>query len=357
MPGPRGTHRHPAQDDPVSVNRVIAAGRLDGLEDVGLSGPSVAVLDAAQRVELEVPSVRGILSGGFGVVESAHESEFAHPRRPAAAVQHDVQAQRPGRVVPRRDDHAERLHRAVHRGDETADNAALLAGPWRPARLQVRDPRPARLERPRQDRDVGRRELGVVSECPGDALGVDLGIGEAVGLHAGRSPFVDSQSDQALGQFSQAALELLPLIRIEERPCVISQGRDGPRHEPSGECPGPSCNSHAPSLPRKGRPRSSRRPIVGRRRPERKRWTGKDTAPTLRIQCSLSGVRFWEGEPPGESSDNTARTEPRPPRITNGHFRMSNSRNVRADLGGAGGKRNGDDAVSLGRLAAGRVGR
>ena len=30
-------------------------------------------------------------------------------------------------------------------------------------------------------------------------------------------------------------------------------------------------------------------------------------------------ARFWEGEPPGEPRHHLARTEPRPPGITQGH--------------------------------------
>ena len=64
VPGPRGPHRHAAQHDPVAVDVVVAADGLDRLEDVGLAGPAVAVLDPAQRVQLDVVPVGGVRRPG-----------------------------------------------------------------------------------------------------------------------------------------------------------------------------------------------------------------------------------------------------------------------------------------------------
>ena len=146
VPGARGAHRHAAQDDPVAVDVVIAADGLDRLEDVGLAGPAVAVLDAAQRMQLDVVLLGGGLAVVVAVVEAAHEAQLAHADRLAAAVQHHVEPDRLARVVLRRDDHAVGLHRAVHRGDEGADDLALLLGPRAACRLPA--PRPARCRAP-----------------------------------------------------------------------------------------------------------------------------------------------------------------------------------------------------------------
>ena len=180
VPGPGGPHRHPAQDDPVAVDGVVAAGGLDRLEDVGLAGPAVAVLDPAQRVQLDVVPVGGVRGGAVPLVEASEEPELAHPHRPAAAVEHDVEPHGPVPVVLRRHDHGVGLDRAVHRRDEAADDLALLPGPGRLAGLEGRDPAPAPFERRSQELQVGRREGRVVSQGPGDALGKHLRIGEAV---------------------------------------------------------------------------------------------------------------------------------------------------------------------------------
>ena len=125
----------------VAVDGVVAAGGLDRLEDVGLAGPAVAVLDAAQRVELDVVPVGGVHAGAIALVEAAHEPELAHPDRSGAAVEHDVQPHGPVPVVLRRHDHGIGLNRAVHRRDEAADDLALLHRPR--ALRRPRGPRPA----------------------------------------------------------------------------------------------------------------------------------------------------------------------------------------------------------------------
>ena len=53
VPRPRGPHRHAAQNDPVPIDGVVPANGLDRLEDVGLAGPAIAVLDPAERMQLE----------------------------------------------------------------------------------------------------------------------------------------------------------------------------------------------------------------------------------------------------------------------------------------------------------------
>ena len=60
--------------------RVVAADGLDRLEDVRLAGPAVAVLDAAQRVQLDVVLVGGVFAGLVAFVEAVHEAQLAHAR-------------------------------------------------------------------------------------------------------------------------------------------------------------------------------------------------------------------------------------------------------------------------------------
>ena len=82
------------------------------------------------------------------------------PDRLAAAVQHHVRAGSASRgSYFGRHDHAVRLHRAVHRGDEAADDLPLPLRPRLLAGLQRRDPLLAMLQRFLQKRPVGRREL------------------------------------------------------------------------------------------------------------------------------------------------------------------------------------------------------
>jgi hypothetical protein len=114
MPSPRGAHRHAAQYDTVAVYRVVATDGLNGLKDVGFPGPAVSVFDPTQWVELQILSLRDIRPRAVGLVEPAHEPEFAHPQWPAAAVKHDVQAHGPAGAVVLRHNDAVGLHRAVH---------------------------------------------------------------------------------------------------------------------------------------------------------------------------------------------------------------------------------------------------
>ena len=97
MPPPEGGSRR--RSDVPRLRHLDRAVGLDHLEDVGLAGPSVAVLDPSQRVELDVVPVGGVRGGAVPLVED-HEPKH-HPDRSAAAVEHHVQSRAgSGRTSP-----------------------------------------------------------------------------------------------------------------------------------------------------------------------------------------------------------------------------------------------------------------
>src|SRR5258705_26962 len=81
-------HRPPATYQPGRTDGVVPRGALDRPGGVGLAGPAVAVLDPAPGVHLDVVPFGGVRGGGVPLVERPREPGFAHPRRPAAAVEH-----------------------------------------------------------------------------------------------------------------------------------------------------------------------------------------------------------------------------------------------------------------------------
>src|SRR5262249_7522591 len=129
VPGPRSAHRHAAEHDTVAVDVVVAADRLDRLEDVRLAGPAVAVLDPAQGGQFEGVLVGAVLAGLVALVEAGQEAQLAQPHGAHAAVQYDVEPAWFGGVVFRRHDDAARLHGAVDGGDESANDLPFLPGP------------------------------------------------------------------------------------------------------------------------------------------------------------------------------------------------------------------------------------
>ena len=73
MPGARRTHRHAAQHDAVAIDVVVAAHRLDGLENIRLARPAVSVLHTTKRMQLDVVHVRRVASVLIAFVEAADE--------------------------------------------------------------------------------------------------------------------------------------------------------------------------------------------------------------------------------------------------------------------------------------------
>src|SRR5579864_5879682 len=128
MPGARGAHRHAAQDDALAVDVVGAADGLDRLENIGLSGPAIAVFDAAQWVQFDETLLGSVCGLGIAFIKSTQKAHLAHADRPAAAMKHNVQPKRLTAVASWHDDTIG-LNRPVYGGDETPANAALLLRP------------------------------------------------------------------------------------------------------------------------------------------------------------------------------------------------------------------------------------
>ena len=136
VPRPRGAHRHAAQHDAVAVDVVVAADVLDRLEDVGLARPAIAVLDAAQRMQLDERLIdRAPANRCRPAVEPLHEPQLAGPLRLRAAVQHDIEADRLLRIVPPGNDQSVRLHRAIDSRHVAADDASPHIAPERARRI------------------------------------------------------------------------------------------------------------------------------------------------------------------------------------------------------------------------------
>ena len=55
VPHARAAHREAAQRHPLRIHLVCFLRELDRLEDVGLAGPVISVLAAAEQVDLMVP--------------------------------------------------------------------------------------------------------------------------------------------------------------------------------------------------------------------------------------------------------------------------------------------------------------
>lgn len=71
VPGSRGAHRHPAQDNPAPVDVVAGAHGFDRLEDVGLAGPTEGVLYSPERVQLDPILFGRDLASAVAVEEAA----------------------------------------------------------------------------------------------------------------------------------------------------------------------------------------------------------------------------------------------------------------------------------------------
>ena len=214
VPGPGSPHRHPSEDDPVPVDGVVPASGLDRLEDVGLAGPAVAVLDPAQRVQLDVVAIRSVRDGAVALIEASEEPELAHPRGPTAAVEDDVEPRGPAPVVSPRHDQGTGLDRTVHGRDESSDDLAFLHGPWQVAGFERRHPTSTTLEGTLQEHHIGRGEGGVVLQGPGDPLGEHLRIGET-GMTTFPQAIVAPQLVEPTSKVTQSALDTLPLLHAQ----------------------------------------------------------------------------------------------------------------------------------------------
>src|SRR5439155_15239383 len=125
VPRPGGAHRHAAQHDAVPVDAIVAADGLNSLENVGLACPTVTVLDAAERMQLDEILLWRVLAFGVTLIEAVQEAQLAHADWPGTAMQDDIEADGLLRIILRRDDHTVGLYRAVHRRDERARDLSL----------------------------------------------------------------------------------------------------------------------------------------------------------------------------------------------------------------------------------------
>ena len=207
VPGAGGAHGHAAEHNALAVDGIIAANGLDGLEDVGFAGPAVAVLDSAQGMQLDEVLFGSTRAGVVAVVEPAHESQLAHADGPGAAVQDDVEAAGPGRIVIGGHHEAEGLRRAVHRREIAAGQPAFLRLPGLLAGSERLDPLPAATECFPDQGHVGLAELRVVAERPGDGFVKDFRVGQEVWLRGG-DPRAGPQGGDSIANVLQVAVDV-----------------------------------------------------------------------------------------------------------------------------------------------------
>ncbi len=79
VPGSRGAHRHAAQNDPIPIDVVPSADRLDGLEHVGFAGPTVAILDAAQGMQFDERLLAERRRRACRLFKAIYETKLAQP--------------------------------------------------------------------------------------------------------------------------------------------------------------------------------------------------------------------------------------------------------------------------------------
>ena len=77
----------------------MTADRLDCFEDIGFTGPTVAILHPAKRVQLDVILLGHRFVFRIAAVEVGDEARLDETDRLGTAVQHDIEPDRLGRIV------------------------------------------------------------------------------------------------------------------------------------------------------------------------------------------------------------------------------------------------------------------
>ena len=181
VPGAGCPHAHATQYDAVAVDLVVTAHGLDGLEDIRLAGPAVAVLHAAQRMQFDEVRFRAGFVG-IAFIEARHELQLAHADGLRAAMQHDIEPHGFCAVVVLRDDDAVGLCGSIDGRNEAAHDFAFLRGPRRLIGLQRCDAFRAASQGLLDRGDIFGGERGFVAQCPFAAFMKNHGIGQQVGM-------------------------------------------------------------------------------------------------------------------------------------------------------------------------------
>ena len=208
VPRSRGAHRHAAEDDPIAVDAVATTDILDGLENIRLAGPAVAVLDPAEWMELDERCIGRVAVGPVPLVEPSHEAHLAHPDRTAAPVQHDVEPHHLLRVMMFRHEEAVGLPGAVDLRHIPQHYFAAPVSPGPSPLRQRRHAFGATIKGPLELPDIVGRELTVMPQGPGHPLGEDRRIGKLL-----REPTPGGV--EGVVQRPQSRLERLPSLRSQ----------------------------------------------------------------------------------------------------------------------------------------------
>ena len=110
MPRSGGSHRHPAQHYPISVDMIISTDILNGLKDIGLASPAITVLYSAERMEFDVAAIFDVPTAFITFIEGIDEIQFAQSSWMTAPMQNNIQAYGNSRIVVLRNDEPIWLH-------------------------------------------------------------------------------------------------------------------------------------------------------------------------------------------------------------------------------------------------------
>lgn len=188
MPSARCAHGHTSQYDSVPIDGVSTADGFDGLEHIGFSGPTVAILHTAERVEFDIIHVGRWPAFGVLGIKPGEKAKFAQSRGARAAVQDDIQPDGFAARAGFGDDQAVRLdgtidHRDICVGSGTGKGLAPRCCCGVRAKTEFPE-----LHGSQNQRSIRRGKVGFETETPDDAFVIKSVVSKGVLGHCSVEP-------------------------------------------------------------------------------------------------------------------------------------------------------------------------